>query len=164
MQECIFPRHTGCGHTCRYKLHESASHSVGLERTEILQKSWWGSKRFVFFFFLWRMKLWALFHRTWRPMKDDTQGSELFIFHFKQIMLAAMRRLKATWLEPERFLESKWLRQVKDEASLAGIGIRWPGTERHRKSLWAERRGRRENDSSLTQAERHFLVLFTFKL
>jgi hypothetical protein len=29
-------------------------------------------------------------------MKDDTQGSELFGFHFKQIMLAAMRRLKAT--------------------------------------------------------------------
>ena len=117
-----------------------------------------------FFFFLWGMKLWALFHRTWRPMKDNTPGSELFIFHFKQIMLAAMRRLKATWLEPERFLESKWLRQVKDEAPLAGLGIRWPGTERHRKSLWAERRGRRENDSSLTQAERHFLVLFTFKL
>ena len=136
MQDCSFPRNTGCGNTCRYKLHESAGYSVGLEITEILQKSWWGQNVLL----LWGMKLWALFHRRWRVMKDDTEGSEWFVFHYKQIMLATMRGLKATWLEPERSLESKWLRQVKDEALLAGKGIRWPGMERRRKALWAERK------------------------
>ena len=53
------------------------------------------------------MKLWALFHRRWRAIKDNTQRSQLFRFNFKQIMLAAMwvKDWRTTRLEAEIFLE-----------------------------------------------------------